>query len=168
MAVRALLPLVTPLVVAWAAWQRARVVRRGRSLSPRQQAIARAVGVTHPERIRLLLVRRIPLPGGKWVARVSDHLGFAGPQVDGLTLGHAIYIRDAALADDLLAHECRHVQQCEAAGSLHAFLAAYLRQVARHGYRQAPFEVDAREAAGRVRRSRDPGSPSPAGGRGSG
>ena len=40
-----------------------------------------------------------------------------------------------------------HEITVEAAGSLHAFLAAYLRQVARHGYRHAPFEVDARAAA---------------------
>jgi hypothetical protein len=147
MPVRALLPLFTPLVATWATWHRARVMRQGRPLSQRELDIARAVGVSEPGRIRLQRVSRIPLPGGRWVARVSKRLGFAGPDVDGLTLGHAIYVREAALSDDLLAHECRHVQQCEAAGSLRAFLAAYLRQVARHGYRQAPFEVDAREAA---------------------
>lgn len=147
MPLRALLPLFTPLVATWARWHHARVMRQGQPLSQRQLDIARAVGVSDAGRIRLHLVSRIPLPGGRWVARVSKRLGLAGPDVDGLTLGHAIYIREAALSDALLAHECRHVQQCEAAGSLRAFLAAYLRQVARHGYRQAPFEVDAREAA---------------------
>jgi hypothetical protein len=149
MGIRALLPLFTPLVDTWAAWQRARVLRRGQPLSPAQRRIAAAVGVAEPERIRMQLVDRVPIPGGAWLARWSQRLGLAGPDVDGLTLGHAIYIRDAALSDDLLAHECRHVQQFEAAGSLHAFLAAYLRQVARHGYRHAPFEVDARAAASR-------------------
>lgn len=147
MAVRTLLPLFTPLVDTWAAWQRARVLRSGRPLTPTQRRIASAVGVAEPGRIRLQLVERVPIPGGAWAASLSHRFGFAGPDVDGLTLGEAIYIRHAALSDDLLAHECRHVQQFEAAGSLHAFLAAYLRQVARHGYRHAPFEVDARAAA---------------------
>jgi hypothetical protein len=149
MTVRALLPLFTPLVNTWALWQRRRVLRRGRPLSKRQRRIAAAVGVVEPDRIRLQLVPRVPIPGGAWVDALARRIGLAGSDVDGLTLGHAIYIREAALSDDLLAHECRHVQQCEAAGSMRRFLAAYLRQVARHGYRHAPYEVDARTAAKR-------------------
>ena len=149
MSPRVLLPLFTPLVVAWGLWQRARVMRRGTPLSARQRAIAVAVGVAQPERIRLQLVKRVPIPGGAWSNGVARRIGIAGSDVDGLTLDHAILIRRAAAGDDLLAHECRHVQQCEAAGSLRAFLAAYLRQVAQHGYRQAPFEIDARDAARR-------------------
>ena len=118
-------------------------------LSEPQRRVAAAVGVAQPERIRLALVERVPLPGGRWVERIAQGMGLPGPDVDGLTLGHAIFIRDAALSTQLLAHECRHVQQCEAAGSLPAFLAQYLRQVARHGYRDAPFEADARDAAER-------------------
>src|SRR5262245_8052127 len=127
MPARALLTLFTPLVGGWAAWQRRRVLRRGRPLSKRQKRIAAAVGVVEPERIRLQLVERVPIPGGAWVDAAARRMGLAGTDVDGLALGHAIFIRAPALSDDLLAHECRHVQQCEAAGSLHAFLAAYLR-----------------------------------------
>ena len=144
---RALLPLFTPLVNVWAAWQRSRVLRRGEPLSDAQRRVAAAVGVAQPERIRLQLVKRIPIPGGRWVERVARRIGLPGPDVDGLTLGHAIFIRAGSLTPQLLAHECRHVQQCEAVGSLRAFVAAYLRQVARHGYRDAPFEADARAAA---------------------
>jgi len=159
MPARALLPLFTPLVDTWAAWQRRRVLRRGRPLSKRQKRIAASVGVVEPERIRLQLVERVPIPGGAWVDAIARRMGLAGTDVDGLALGHAIYIRASALSDDLLAHECRHVQQCEAAGSLHAFLAAYLRQVAHHGYRHAPFEVDARAAARRCMAQLHPRAP---------
>src|SRR5258706_8115100 len=151
MAARALLPLFTPLVSLWAAWQRSAVLRHGQPLSPLQRRVAAAVGVAEPERIRLLLVERVPIPGGALVARLAHRFGLPRPDVDGLTLGHAIFIRPPALSRELLAHECRHVQQCDAAGSLHTFLGAYLRQVARHGYRDAPFEVDARAAAKRAR-----------------
>ena len=150
---RALLPLAAPIVTAWAAWQRARAMRRGRPLTARQRRIAAAVGVAHPEDIRLLLVDRVPIPGGRWIDALARRLGLPGPDVDGLTLGHAILVRHCALSEELLAHECRHVQQCEAAGSMARFLRAYLGQVARHGYRQAPFEVDARDAARPHRRA---------------
>jgi hypothetical protein len=75
-----------------------------------------------------------------------------GPDtVDGMTLGHAIFLRRGCEATPaLLAHECRHVQQVEAAGSLGVFMARYLRQIAHDGYRDAAFEVDAREAAARA------------------
>lgn len=145
----ALLPLTTPLVAAWAAAHQRRVLRDGVALTPAEREVAAAVGVQSPERIRVMHVGRIPFPGGGVVDRLALRLGLPGPNVDGLTLGHAIYLRRRAATLRLLAHECRHVQQFEAAGSLRAFLADYLRQVARHGYDAAPMEVDAREAAAR-------------------
>jgi hypothetical protein len=154
MRARALILLFTPVVAGWAAWQRRRVLRRGHPLTPAQRQLAAAMGVDEPERIRLLVVERLPIPGGGFVRALSRRLGLPGPDVDGLTLGEAILIRDEALCDELLAHECRHVHQYEDVGSLRIFLDAYLRQVASHGYRAAPFEVDAREAAAAFRRCR--------------
>jgi hypothetical protein len=144
---RTLLPLFTPLVVAWAALQRWRAMRRGDALSAEQMQIATAVGVAQPERIRLWLVPRVPIPGGEFIDGIAARLGLPGSQVDGLTLGHAVFVRRDALTLPLLAHEFRHVQQCEIAGSMGVFLATYVRQVARHGYRDAPLECDARAAA---------------------
>jgi ADP-ribose pyrophosphatase YjhB (NUDIX family) len=144
-----LLPLSTPVVTAWAAWQARRIARHGAPLSAAEREVAESVGVIEPERIRVLLVERIPFPGGGLVDRLALRWGLPGTHVDGLTLGHGIFLRRHAATLRLLAHECRHVQQVEAAGSLMRFLADYLRQVARHGYEQAPFEIDARLAAAR-------------------
>jgi hypothetical protein len=146
---RVMLPLATPFVAGWAAWQRRRGLRLGRPLTESQRRVARSVGVADAERIRLLLVDRVPIPAGRVVDRIARRIGVPASEVDGLTLGHAVFIRRDAFTPALLAHECRHVRQCERLGSLPAFLAAYLRQVARHGYRDAPFEADARQAARR-------------------
>lgn len=146
---RHLLPLATPVVHAWAAWQAARGNRRGRPLTHVEREVAMAVGVSEPERVRLLLVDRVPIPGGASLTRFAHWLGLPGPDVDGLTLGHTIFIRRGALSLALLAHECRHVRQYQEAGSLGRFLRLYLGQVARHGYHDAPMEADAREAARR-------------------
>jgi hypothetical protein len=151
---RSFLPIFTPLVMGWAAWQRRRVLRYGMPLTPSQQKVAAAVGVAHPERIRLRVVERVPIPAGRVVERVAGRLDLPSPDVDGLALGYALFIRGAALSMPLLAHECRHVRQCEEAGSLNSFLFAYLKQVAQHGYHDAPFEADARDAARRWSRNR--------------
>ena len=72
-------------------------------------------------------------------------LGLLGPAMDGLTLGYAVFLRKGRDADpQLLTHEFRYVRQCEAVGSIAAFLPIYLPQVLAFGYADAPFEVDAR------------------------
>jgi hypothetical protein len=151
------LPLTTPFVAAWAAWQSNRIARLGSPLSPAEREVAAAVGVRAPERIRVMLVDRIPFPGGGVLDRLALRWGLPGPHVDGLTLGHGIFLRRHAATLRLLAHECRHVQQVEEAGSLTRFLADYLRQVAHHGYEDAPFEIDARLAAARWASPNRPG-----------
>jgi hypothetical protein len=130
-------PLAVPVALWWARRREARILHAGRPLTDDEALIARAVGVVHPERVRLLQLPRWPRPIG-WFSR----------DVTAMALGHAICCVGAeAMTPLLLAHELRHVQQVEAAGSLRHFLADYLRQVARHGYWQAPLEVDARQAA---------------------
>ena len=47
-----------------------------------------------------------------------------GPGTRGLSLGYGILIRQGEIDLGLLSHECRHVPQVEAAGSLEAFLVA--------------------------------------------
>ena len=62
-----------------------------------------------------------------------------------ITLGRTVFLGPAAGLDpELLLHEVRHVQQFEASVS---FPLRYLWHLARRGYRDNPFEVDAREYA---------------------
>lgn len=139
-----LLPLVAPAAVFWAERQSRRGLREGLPLSVVQLAQARAVGVVHPERIRINYVAHMPFPGTWLSYRLARLLGVPGPQTVGLTLGYSLYIIAEHMSPRLLAHECRHVYQFEQAGSLAAFIPEYLRQVFRHGYFQSPLEVDAR------------------------
>ena len=129
-------PLALPVVLAWAALHRRRVLRAGRPLTAEECQLACAVGVARPEQVGVL-----QRPRGPWPLR------WFGRRVDAVTVGHGVHAFGAALTPGLLAHELRHVQQVEAAGSLARFLFDYLQQVARHGYWRAPLEVDAREAA---------------------
>jgi hypothetical protein len=53
---------LAPRAIAWAEQQSARVALSGSKLTPEQAALARSVGVQHPERVRIEVVEQFPLP----------------------------------------------------------------------------------------------------------
>jgi hypothetical protein len=146
----ALLPQLLPLATAWGEECEAEILRYGRPLDPAGLKLAGAVGVRDAQRIRVQHVRAIPWPEDPGLRRAAVATGLLGPGVEGLTLGHGIYIvgrrRTGSAGDDplLISHECRHVYQYEEAGSIGAFLAEYLWQLAQLGYERSPYEIDAR------------------------
>lgn len=81
--------------------------------------------------------RLVPIVGG----RLSGHSGPAAA----VTLGRTIIVHpDVRLTDRLLRHELAHVRQWQQAPI--TFPLRYVWQHLRHGYRDNPYEVDARAA----------------------
>lgn len=138
------LPRFLPGAIAWAKSRAALAAEVGESLTPLEQDVARSVGVAEPERVRVEIVERLPLPEDAALRAAALQAGLLGPNMTGLTLGHSIFICRGHKTRRLLSHELRHVYQYEQAGSISAFLPVYLRQVLEFGYHSAPFEVDAR------------------------
>lgn len=138
------LPQLLPRAIDWAEERSEEILSGGVPLSREGLDIARAVGVLHPERIRIRLVSELPLPDDPELRYAALESGILGPGMVGLTLGHGIYICRDHQSSRLLAHECRHVHQYEIAGSIGTYLPQYLEQIAEFGYHDAPFEVDAR------------------------
>jgi hypothetical protein len=97
-----------------------------------------------PELIRLQLVDALPQPDEPALRQGALATGLLGPGGIRLTLGYSIFIVRGHMSAPLLSHECRHVYQYEAAGSIAAFLPVYLQQIVTVGYESAPFEQDAR------------------------
>lgn len=128
----------------WAEQQAALILCNGLPLNTNKINLARSVGVVYPERIRILHVIQIPLPGSPQLIKMATETGLLTPGIAGLTLGYGIYLRHLQCNTRLLSHECRHVHQYEQAGSIAAFLAEYLKQIAQYGYVNAPLEMDAR------------------------
>jgi hypothetical protein len=140
----AALPHLLPKAIAWAEARSAEITTSGTPLTDLELRLAHFVGVEQPEQVRILEVREIPQPVDPELRQAVAATGFIGPQTIGLTLGYGIYIVMGHSTNRLVSHECRHVYQYEAAGSIRNFLPIYLKQVASVGYAAAPLEIDAR------------------------
>ena len=136
---------VLPQAIAWVKASAALGFAAGRPLAAAGVELAGFVGVGRAEDVRVCVVGEMPgLPTGE-LATIATQLDFLGPGTQGLALDSTIFVREGCFSYRLLAHELRHVHQFEAAGSIDAYIPQYLAQIARFGYRDAPFEVDARE-----------------------
>lgn len=144
MDLQAALPLLLPEAIAWAEVQAAEVARSGRALDEQELELARGVGVTHPERIRIMLVDGLSMPEDPTLQAAALQTGLLGPGMIGLTLGYSVFICRGYKTVRLLSHEFRHVYQYERAGSIAGFLPGYLQQIVTFGYADAPLERDAR------------------------
>ena len=139
------LPQLLAAAVGWAERRANRAQEVGVRLTPDEIALARAVGVAKPELVRIEMVGdRLPMPEDSELQAAAVEAGLLGPGMVGLTLGHSIFICRGHKTRRLLSHELRHVHQYEQCGSIAAFLPLYLLQVIENGYRDAPFERDAR------------------------
>lgn len=136
--------VLTPKAIAWAQQQESEILGAGTALSKSELALARQVGVQHPERIRIFLVPALPQPTDPLLLKAAQETGLLGPGMVGLTLGHGIYVCHGHNSARLISHECRHVYQYEQAGSIAAYIPKYLEQIASFGYTNAPYEIDAR------------------------
>lgn len=139
------LPLLLPRAIDWVTQQSEIILEFGSRLSDSEIRLAAAVGVAHPERVRVSIVPSLPLPEDSELKRVALETGLLGPGMIGVTFGYGICVCDGHIGNRLISHECRHVYQYEQAGSIGAFLPLYLAQIARFGYHNAPFEIDARQ-----------------------
>jgi hypothetical protein len=136
------LPSLLPLAVDWAMTTSADGAIIGVTLGAPGVALATKVGVSSPERIRVVSVDHLPQPTHPLLRQAASQVGLLNGT--GLTLGHTIFLCRGDPRAQLLAHECRHVAQYEMAGSIAAFLAVYLQQLITVGYANAPYEIDAR------------------------
>lgn len=141
---KSILPGLLPRAISWVERQSEQILESGLSLSDEELRLAAAVGVAHPEKVRIQLVPRLPLPGDPELRALALETGLLGSGAIGVTFGHGIYICDGHRTNRVVSHECRHVYQYESAGSIGAFLSVYLEQIATVGYHDAPLEVDAR------------------------
>jgi hypothetical protein len=116
-----------PLAYQWAKTQEQFVLTHGVPLGPQHMADARLAGVRDCERIRVLVVDRIPLPEGGELAEAARRTRIITADTRCVGFGHAIIIRAEAWGDrELFVHNLVHVAQCERSGGLEQWVQQYL------------------------------------------
>jgi hypothetical protein len=138
------LKALLPLACIWAEEQEQMILRNGAPLTSAQIADARKIGVARPEKVRLLKVRRIPLPDELLLRAAAEATGLISSLTAGLTLRHGIFIRaDCWGQRELVFHELVHTLQYERMGGILEFLGQYLHECITIGYPEAPMEQEA-------------------------
>jgi hypothetical protein len=149
------LETILPFAAEWAADEEARILRDGVPLSETEIAVATAIGVREPRRVRLLQVDAIPSPTHPLLKAAAEAIDFVTGAPRGLTLQYGIFVRSDCWRDPwLLVHELVHTAQYERLGGFVPFLRRYLFECARNGYRTSPLEQEADMLADRMCGSR--------------
>ena len=118
---------LVPLAYQWAKAQEEFVLAHGIPLGPQHLADARRAGVLDCERIRVLVVDRIPLPESGELAEAAQRTRIITADTRCVGVGHAIMIRAEAWGDrELLVHNLVHIAQCERSGGLEQWVQQYL------------------------------------------
>jgi hypothetical protein len=118
---------LAPRALAWAKSQENLILKYGFPLRPAQIADAELVGVQDIERVRVLVVDRIPLPEDDDLANAARRAQIITDASQGIAVGHGIVIRANFWQDrELLVHCLVHVAQCERSGGLEQFVEEYL------------------------------------------
>lgn len=113
--------------LAWALTQEAFILEHGTPLRSAQIEDARRVGVRDIDRVRVLVVDRIPLPDDERLAEAARHAQIITEASRAVTVGHGIIVRADFWRDrELLVHALVHVAQCERSGGLETFVTEYL------------------------------------------
>lgn len=145
-----ILPCVMPWLVRWAERCQIEVLRDGDMLTDEELELARCAGVRFPERIRIQVKQKIPMPELWWIGQLARRSGL-GFEPAGLSLGYAILIRSwEGRNTRLVTHELVHTAQYERLGGMEPYLRQYLRECLIHGYRDAPMEEEAVVMTGRI------------------
>ena len=140
------LPFMVPLACAWVRAQERRILAEGVPLPTESQADAEALGVRGWEKVRVLCVKRVPLPSNPFTRAAARLTGSLATEPIGLAAGRGIYVRAGHEGRRaLLAHELVHTAQYERLGGIRPFLKRYLRECLHHGYVGAPLEIEAIE-----------------------
>jgi hypothetical protein len=133
-----------PQVCAWAEFQERHILAEGEPLTPAQREDAIAMGVAHPDRVRVLRVPSVPVPELPELRVAAASLGFLPGGAAGMALGYGVFLQnDYWSVRGVLAHELAHTSQYERLGGFAPFLRQYLTECLAVGYHQSALELEA-------------------------
>jgi hypothetical protein len=142
------LTTLLPLAAKWVEEQEATILANGTPLTSQALADGKAVGVAHPEKIRVIYGPSMPVPADPFLLQVGKEIGLIGPNITGMSFRYGIFLRNDGRHDRrLLAHECAHTAQYERLGGILQFLTQYGQECLSLGYPGSPLEQEALQKA---------------------
>jgi len=141
------LDILTPLALKWVAKIEQQYLATGRELSDSELQMATSVGVTHPEKVRIIVLKDFPYPENKVLLSHAKNYGLGIPSEGGRTMGNIIMLK-AQHKDErwLLARELAHVAQQEKMGR-DAYVRRFITEHEIVGRHRAPLELEAKRVA---------------------
>lgn len=139
-----MLPTIVPLVFDWVTSVENDLWDISRPLTAGEKAEATALGVEHPDSIRVAVVESLPEPSAE-LKHLAEQLRILTTGTLSLTLGRIIVIKaNAPDRPELVRHGLVHAVQIERCGGVRAFLREYFAQCLEYGKDNCPMEVEAR------------------------
>lgn len=134
-----------PRALAWYEDTEAKLLPQGRQLSLDEEAMARALGVTEPGRVRVVTLTQFPMPDDPGLRREAEQYGMGSVFEGGRTIGYVIMLKPRYANDRIvLRHELVHVAQHDRLGRSN-FIKRYFTELEIVGYANAPLELEAYE-----------------------
>ena len=137
-------------IILWAKRWEEIILNEGKSLNQEQLNLAARLNIQHPEKIRVLVKKVIPVPPEPAVVAAAKTQGLDLNSTAGITFGYGIVILESR-ADDLklLTHELVHVKQYESLG-FEDFLKKYISECLILGYNNCSLEIEAVELTDKI------------------
>jgi len=138
----------------WVTQQEALILAHGDPLPECWIQAAKLVGVTRPERVRVGLVGDFPVYPEPEMRELTEMFAISSDFriCGGKCFGYGIILNRWFSRNVLvLLHELTHTMQCERSGGIASFSQIHLAALRQFGYKDAPFEVEARQVAGRLK-----------------
>lgn len=105
--------------------------------------LARKLGVIQPERIRIVVLDKFPMPADPELLAEASGYGLGSYFEGGRTMGYAIMLKPRYANNPVVvSHELVHVSQHDRMGR-EAFLLRYLLEMEIVGYARSPLELEA-------------------------
>lgn len=138
---------LTPLTLSWFKEVEAKYLSKGRSLSDEETEIALKVGVTHPERVRVIVLKDFPIPDNKTLYSQAKQYGLGSPAESSRIMGNIIMLK-ARFKDErwMLAHQLSYIAQQEKMGR-QEFVRRFIAEREILGSKRAPMELNANKVA---------------------
>ena len=137
-----------PQALEWYENVEGQLLPQGRPLSETEVAIARKLEVLYPERVRVVVLERFPMPENRELRVQAKRYGMGSYFEGGRTFGYAIMLKPR-YADNptVISHELVHVSQHDRLGRT-AFVRRYLVEMEMMGYARSPLELEAYQKQG--------------------